>query len=115
MILEIRRKGVRIAASMRQSLTDHVRSALDRFTRGIRRVTIQLTDDNGPRGGVDKHCLIAVQLAGGRVVRAGHTDTRLMAAAALATDRVAYAVGRALKRRRKRTARQRPWESEPAA
>ena len=111
MRLEIRRKGVRIAASMRQYLTGHVSSALDRFVQGIRRVTIQLADHNGPRGGVDKHCLIAVQLAGGRVIRAGHSDTRLLAAVALATDRAAYAVGRALKRRRKRTERTRLWDA----
>jgi hypothetical protein len=45
----------------------------------------------------------------------GHSDTQLMAAIGLATDRVVYAVGRALKRQRKRTARTRPWESEPSA
>ena len=115
MRLEIRRKGVRLAASTRQYLADHLSSALGNFVQRIRLVTIHLADNNGPRGGVDKQCLIAVQLAGGKVIRAGHSDTQLMAAVGLATDRVAYAVGRALKRQRKRTARTRPWNSEPAA
>jgi ribosome-associated translation inhibitor RaiA len=56
-----------------------------------------------------------VQLAGGRTIRAAHTDTRFTAAVHLATDRVAHAVGRALKRRRERTGRTRPWESPPEA
>ena len=115
MRLEIRRKGVRLAASTRQYLTEHLSSALGKFMERIRLVTIHLADSNGPRGGVDKQCLISVQLAGGKVIRAGHSDTQLMAAIGLATDRVSYAVGCALKRRRRRSVRARPWESEPAA
>lgn len=115
MRLEIRRKGVSIAASMREYVADHLTTALDRFAQQIGLVKVWLSDVNGPRGGVDKQCLIAVHLAGGKTIRAGHADTRFTAAINLATDRVAYAVGRALKRRRDRTARTRPWESEPEA
>ncbi|MCY2992158.1 MAG: hypothetical protein NTY19_30395 [Planctomycetota bacterium] len=57
---------------------------------------------------------IAVQLAGGKMIRVSHAETRFTATVNLAADRVAHAVGRALKRGRKRTARTRPWESEPA-
>ncbi len=113
MKLEIRRKSVRIAASMREYVADHLTIALDRFAQQIGLVRVWLSDVNGPRGGVDKQCLIAVQLAGGKMIRVSHADTRFTAAINLAADRVAYAVGRALKRRRKRTARMRPWESEP--
>jgi len=100
---------------MREYVTDHLTAALDRFVQQIGLVRVHLSDVNGPRGGVDKQCLIAVQLAGGRTIRAAHTDTRFTAAVHLATDRVAHAVGRALKRRRERTGRTRPWESPPEA
>lgn len=115
MRLEIRRKGMSLAASTRQYLMEHLSSALDKFVQRIRLVTIHLADNKGPRGGADKQCLIAVQLAGGKVIRAGHSDPQLMAAIGLATDRVSYAVGRALKRRRKRNTRARLWDSEPEA
>lgn len=36
--------------------------ALDRFRARIRRVRLRLTDQNGPRGGLDKKCLVTVTL-----------------------------------------------------
>lgn len=100
---------------MREYAADHLTTALDRFVQQIRVVRVWLSDVNSPRGGVDKQCLIAVQLAGGKMIRVSQADARFTSAINLAADRVAYAVSRALKRRRKRTARTRPWESEPAA
>jgi len=47
--LEIRRKGLRLAASTRQYLADHLSSALGNFVQRIRLVTIHLADNNGPR------------------------------------------------------------------
>lgn len=36
--------------------------ALGRFAGRVRSLTVRLTDVNGPRGGLDKKCLIAVRL-----------------------------------------------------
>ena len=36
--------------------------ALGRFAGRVRSLTVRLTDTNGPRGGCDKKCLIAVRL-----------------------------------------------------
>ena len=39
--------------------------ALRRFAHLVRRVTLRLTDDNGPRHGVDVRCVMTVELAHG--------------------------------------------------
>jgi len=60
--------------------------ALGRFHGRIRTVAIRIVDVNGPRGGVDKHCRVTVQLsATKRTLVIEDTD----ADAAIAIDRVA--------------------------
>ncbi|MCA9519012.1 MAG: hypothetical protein KC635_28955, partial [Myxococcales bacterium] len=45
-------------------LRDHVvrraHSTLARFTDAIRRLSVRLEDENGPRGGVDKRCQVEI-------------------------------------------------------
>ena len=41
-----------------------LRFALGRFADRVRSLTVRLSDINGPRGGRDKRCTIAVRLAG---------------------------------------------------
>jgi putative sigma-54 modulation protein len=69
-------------------------------------------DTNGRRGGLDKYCGIAVRLSGGKTIRARELNTHVLAAFDFAMDRAANAVGRELERRRKRSWRKRPWNSE---
>jgi ribosome-associated translation inhibitor RaiA len=38
--------------------------AVRRFAHRVRRVTVRLTDENGPRGGVDSRCAITAELSG---------------------------------------------------
>jgi ribosome-associated translation inhibitor RaiA len=111
-ILEVQRKGIALSRSLRDAISDRIDGALGRFAGQIRRVTICLSDANGPRGGVDKDCSIAVQFVRGKTIRTKRSDADLIAALNLAADRVTHAVGRELERRRKRTGRQRPWASD---
>jgi putative sigma-54 modulation protein len=111
MELELRHKGVKIGQSFRDRITSHIQSALGRFAQRIRGVRILLTDINGQRGGVDKYCGIAVQLSGGRTIRAQDLNTQAEAAFYFAMDSAAQAVGRELERRHKRGWRKRPWNS----
>ena len=111
MILEVQRKGIAVGKSMLDAIAKHIDGALERFAGRIRRVTVCLSDTNGPRGGVDKDCSIAVQLVRGKTLRAKRSDTSLLAATSLAVDRVTHAVRRELERRRSKAGRQRPWRS----
>lgn len=78
--------------------------ALGRFSPRIRHVTVRVTDINGPRGGLDTHCSIAVTLDQIGVVRAEDTAVSLHQAVSCAADRGARAVARAF-HRIKKTAR----------
>ena len=109
MQLDVRLKGIIIGKDVREQIVDHIDAAFRRLSKRIRAVTVCLADANGPRGGVDKNCQIAVQLHRGGTVRSGHTDADLIAAVNLATDRVTHAVVRRLERRRKRAARTKSW------
>lgn len=48
----------------RDSVVGHLARTLARVSHRIARIDIALTDQNGPRGGVDKHCRISVRMPG---------------------------------------------------
>ena len=71
--------------------------ALGRFAGRVRSLTVRLSDVNGPRGGRDKRCAIALRLAGSkRLIIVEDLDVELAAAIARAADRTARAVARAV-------------------
>ena len=72
--------------------------ALGRFADRIGRVTVRLSDVNGPRGGVDQRCqlIVAVQRRPPVIVEAA--DVHAHAALDHAAERAARAVDRSLKR-----------------
>lgn len=109
MQLDVRLKGITIGRTLREQIVDHLDAAFRRVSTRIRAVSLFLKDTNGPRGGVDKNCQIAVQLHRGGTIRCGRTDADLITAVNLATDHVTHAVVRRLERRRKRAARTKPW------
>jgi putative sigma-54 modulation protein len=107
--LDVRLKGMTLGRALREQIVDHLDAAFRRLSKRIRAVTVCLADANGPRGGVDKNCQIAVQLHRGGTVRSSRTDADLIAAVNLAADRVTHAVVRRLERRRMRAARTKSW------
>lgn len=78
-----------------------LRFALGRFGDSINRVTVRLTDLNGPKGGIDKECLIVVKLQkGGEVIVQG-SGMDCSATLNYCADRIGRAVDRELSRNRK--------------
>ena len=64
--------------------------ALGRFASRVRSVTVRLCDVNGPRGGRDKRCAIAVRLATSkRLIVVEDLDVELTAAIARRASRCA--------------------------
>ncbi len=71
--------------------------ALGRFAGRVRSLNVSLTDLNGPRGGLDKKCLIAVRLARPRrVIVVEDVDTDAVVVVSRAAERVSRAVSRAI-------------------
>jgi len=82
-----------------EALEDHVRRrlgfSLARGTNQIRRVDVSLSDLNGPRGGIDKRCLVKVRLDRLQLVVVEDVQNDLYSA----IDRAAGRAGRMVIRR----------------
>ena len=77
-----------------------VQYAVDRHRSQLGRISIHLTDLNGPRGGVDKQCRITADVRGARPVTILETGDNLLAVVKRAARRLGYRVGRRVHRRR---------------
>jgi hypothetical protein len=62
MNIQLRGQGTELSVALRAHAERCLGFALRRFAGRIDRVTVWLEDVNGPRGGVDKRCRIAVRL-----------------------------------------------------
>jgi len=62
MLINIHGKGFSVTRAIREHVDKRIRFALARTGHHLRRVDVRLSDLNGPRGGVDKRCLIEVRL-----------------------------------------------------
>jgi len=73
---------------------------LGKFGASIERVTVRLSDTNGPKGGRDQRCQIKVVLSGLPSVVVNETDSTLPRTIDRAVDAIAIAVRRRVQRRR---------------
>jgi putative sigma-54 modulation protein len=101
--MQLEMRGVNL--ELDDKLTDHIerrlRFALGRFAARIDQLTVYMSDVNGPRGGIDKRCRIAVALVPrGMVIVEGSGDD-LFALLSHTAKRVRRALRRALERRRR--------------
>jgi len=98
MQLIVSAKGISLSPDTRELIDRRVRSALNRFAPVVRMVQITLTDENGPRGGVDKLCCIVVDTSPlGKITARGRAST-VPAAVAAAANRVGHTVSRSVRR-----------------
>jgi len=92
---------IRMPAGLSPSLAPLARRrlefALGRFGARVRSLTVRLADLNGPRGGLDKHCLVAIRLTSPRrLIVVEDTDAEAEVAIGRAADRAARTVARAV-------------------
>ena len=80
---------------------------LGKFAMSIERVTVRVTDSNGPRGGVDQVCNVKVVLSGLPSVVIERRDVTLHAAIDVALRATEQAVRRSVGRRRMKPLRRR--------
>lgn len=88
-----------VPAEVPAMLRKRLEYSLGRFGPRIQRVTASLSDLNGPRGGVDKQCLITIRLLGERrAIVVEDIDADSMVAIGRAAERAGRAVARAVER-----------------
>jgi putative sigma-54 modulation protein len=80
------------AAALREYAMRRLSFALRRFESRVRRITVRLVDQNGPRRGVDSRCSMIVELVGGRRILAEATTAWPFASVSRAADRLSSAV-----------------------
>jgi ribosome-associated translation inhibitor RaiA len=100
MQLEIRGVNYELDDAVRDYTERRLRSALGRFLRRIHRLTVRLTDVNGPRGGIDERCRIAIALVPRGVLMIEGAGDDPLALIAKVAKRAGRAVRREFERRR---------------
>jgi ribosome-associated translation inhibitor RaiA len=96
MRLKLTTQGVELTPDLRERVWRRIHFALGRFSAGIKSVSVRLTDVNGPRGGVDKCCVVSIQpvMCPAVVIREQHNDVH--AAVAIAAERAGRCITRQL-------------------
>lgn len=79
--------------------------ALDRFAPRIAEVALRVRDQNGPRGGEDQRCTLAIKVVGGPDVWLEDTDAKAEKAVHRLARRAARMLGRVAARRRREVRR----------
>ena len=102
MDLTIRHDGFEMSEAIDLHVRDRLAAALDQHQNHVRSVAVTVQDENGPRGGVDKSCLLQVVLdhrAEPVIIKKLHEDIYL--AITEAADAAKRTVGRLVNRSKK--------------
>ena len=88
--------------TLTDAIENHTRSKLEsmlhHYGDRILKVTIHMSDDNGPKGGIDKHCHIHVDMKKMPTVVIEDSEENLYAAIDLATHRAERAVRKSIEK-----------------
>jgi len=102
MRIEIQARNVSLSSRLRRQAEDRIRAALTRFDARIMRVSLWLSDVNGPKGGTDKTCQVQIVMNGKPDVVIEETRETLYVAINRALERAGQVVVRRLDRNRTR-------------
>lgn len=105
MKIAIRARHVGWNEDFQQQVERSIEFAVDRHRSRIDRISVYLTDLNGPRGGADKLCQITADLRGTNPILILERGDDLLAVVNRATRRLGYRIGRTIHRRRTQGAR----------
>lgn len=113
MQIQIFSRDYEVTPALRDFIKRKLGFGVGRFADRIARINIRLKDTNGPRGGVDQHCRVDVEMSSRGTVAAEATELDIYTAIKVAVARVARCVGTTIDR--KRTARARGASYPPRA
>ena len=100
MRLDIRIQKVDLPKEVNRYIARRLHFCLGRFEARIGNVTVRIFDINGPRGGADKRCRMAVRLIPSDVIVVEEVNADLFAAIDRAAERLGQALARKLNRAR---------------
>ena len=100
MKIDTRAQGIELSASLHEQIERCVNFGLNWARHEVSRISITLSDINGPRGGNDKRCQLRIPMSGMRDVVIDEVADDLQVAIARAVDRAARSLERRLSRQR---------------
>lgn len=104
MTVNVRLRDIEDAETLKGNIERRVGFATDRFGERLTEVHVVVSDINGPRGGIDKHCSIRGVLEGGRSITVEERGANAIAVVNRAVRRLGSSASRTLVRvRRGRT------------
>jgi len=98
MQIQIRPDDVTLTDALQERVEREVQKAMKHFSDRITRVEVTLQDENGPKGGVDKRCVMEAHPAGDDALTVRAESDALEAAVHEAAQKLEKAVGRRLDR-----------------
>jgi putative sigma-54 modulation protein len=96
MQIVVQARGFPLTEALKNHVHNRLGLTLSRLVNRIRRVSVRLSDLNGPRGGVDKRCLVELRLSGMPAVVVEDVQPDLYTAIDRACGRAARTVMRRL-------------------
>jgi len=102
MRLEIRPRHVEMTETIRAYVERRLSFALDRFAKRIRVAKLTIEDVNSSRGGIDKHCLLAVSFTHSSPVTLESRALTVEGAIDRISSKLGSLIGRYIGRDRKR-------------
>lgn len=112
MQVSIQARGFEMTDALAQHVERRLMFALGWARHQVLRVSVRLSDENGPRGGLDKRCSLVLALQGMPELVIEDTRDDLYRAIDCAADRVGRALSRRMQKQRA-TRRDAPLELQP--
>ena len=92
-------RGIDFTDELHDAVQKLVVFAVDRYETQVAKVSVYLTDLNGPKGGVDKLCQITANLRRGNPVFMLEKGSDLLTTVNRAARRIGHLIGRTVQRR----------------
>ena len=98
MKIDIQTHGFTLTDALRTQTERRLRFAFGGLGSRVGRVGVRLTDENGPRGGVDKRCALRITVPGQQPIVIEQQESNLYVAIDCAAERAGRAVSRQMGR-----------------
>ena len=109
MKIDIQTHGFTLTDALRTQTERRLRFAFGGLGARVGRVGVRLTDENGPRGGVDKRCALRITVPGQQPIVIEQQESNLYVAIDSAAERAGRAVSRQVGRQQAQR-RDAPWQ-----
>lgn len=100
MQIDIQARGFTLTDALREHVERQLQFAIHRLQEQVVRVSVRLSDINGPKGGKDQQCRIQIHVGGIPDVVIEDTEENLYVAITRATSRAGRTLRRNLRRAR---------------